>query len=64
MAAGGWLILSQSRQMLGERLAGGTVAIKSRDRGLRSSGIRLCPILLKVRLEVLKLHFELLDSRA
>jgi len=38
-------------QMVGERLSGGAAAIKSRDRGLRSSGIGPCPILLEVRLE-------------
>ena len=49
-------------QMLGERLAGWTAAFESRNRGLRRGGIRLCPILPKVRLQILELHLELFNQ--
>ena len=48
-----------ARQMVRERLAGRTATFESRNRGLRRGGIRLCPILPKVRLQILELHLEL-----
>ena len=48
--------------MIRERLAGRAAAFECRDRGPGSGGIRLCTILFKVRLEVLRLHLELFDQ--
>ena len=48
--------------MFRKRLAGGPATLESRNRGLRDRGIRLCPILPKVRLQILELHLELFDQ--
>ena len=48
--------------MFREGLAGGPTAFESRNCGLRNGGIRLCPILPKVRLQILELHLELFDQ--
>jgi hypothetical protein len=51
-----------ARQMFGERLAGGAAAFEGRDHGLRRALPPLCPILGKVRLDVLELHLQLFDQ--
>lgn len=48
--------------MIRKRLAGRTATFESRNCGLRHGGIRLCPILPKVRLQILELHLELFDQ--
>ena len=48
--------------MFREGLAGGTATFERCNGGLRNGGIRLCPILPKVRLQILELHLELFDQ--